>query len=661
MRTWSSFKMLILILALVVGVGLVACTEEESPIDTSPDTQNVLTEADSTETNVPAEETVVQATSEATTAQEETVEAETQAAEDTAESETAADTQAETQAETEAETQAGTQAETQVETEAETQLETQAETQMETQAETQAVTEAETEAETEAVTDVMIGETLDAPYAASFTVSNVFSDDMVVQRGEHIRVWGFAPASENGKKVSGEFKGMFAEAIIENGEWVLTFGARLEASEEMGHSMRIYTDTTSVTFGNVLVGDVYMVIGQSNVAFSMANHWSLTSGKAERSEIDESAPIRIHYNSLGQAAGYPRRGTEDVCLELKNGSRWQKATVANINNFSAIGYLFAYHMMEKVGYDVPVGIIEIDGNGQPLGAFLPNEIAEEKRTDTYNATKGYYVTSGVNADAGRYMYNHYMFPFEKYALAGIIWYQGESDYAAVNAKVFAENFTALMTYMRGTHNVVNKDFPVYIVEFPTNYAKHPDFTPSVSAPQWAAMDVGLIRAVVGGIPRQLPNSYLVVSSDLWLDDTYWNSLHPYCKYEQAERCASIAAALLGKGRKAAATGPVLVSMELSADGKTAVLTYDNVGAGLKTSDGGTSVKGFGFINSGFRINPTVTVTATITARNQVTVTCNRAITGLVYNFVYTNVYGEHVNLCNSFGTPAGANLIFPES
>ena len=82
----------------------------------------------------------------------------------------------------------------------------------------QATTEQET---TEEVTteepDVMIGETLDAAYAADFTVSKVFTSDMVVQRGEKLRVWGWAPESENGKKISGEFMGMFAETLIENG------------------------------------------------------------------------------------------------------------------------------------------------------------------------------------------------------------------------------------------------------------------------------------------------------------------------------------------------------------------------------------------------------------------------------------------------------------
>ncbi len=610
MRTMSfSMKMLLATLMLLLTVALVACGGE-TPADTTPDTQSASTDA---------------ATSVATDAATEADAAVTDAA-------------------TEAEA-----------TEAETQTETPTET----------PTEAPTEPEetTEAVTDVMIGETLDAPYAADFAVSNVFSNDMVVQRGEHIRVWGTAPASENGKKVSGEFKGMFAEALVENGEWVLTFGARMEASTEMGHTMKIYTDAKTVTFTDVLVGDVYMVIGQSNVAYSMANHWAYnnTPDKAGQSVIDGNAPIRIHYNSLSQTTGYPQRGTEEVCTELKNGSRWQKATVSNISNFSAIGYLFAYHMIDLTDKKVPVGVIEIDGNGQPIGAFLPNEVATEMQTDTFNSAVGYYKTTGVNADWGRYMYNHYMFPFEKYAMAGIVWYQGESDFAVANAKKFADTFTALMTYMRGTHNLVNKNFPVYMIEFPTNYDQHPDFVANPPAePFWAMMDVGLIRSVLGSIPRQLPNSYLSVSSDLWLDDTFWNTLHPNCKYEQAERCASIAAAVLGKGRLAAATGPILKSIEVSADGKTAILTYDNVGAGLETSDGGKNVKGFVLVNSALRLNPTAKITATITAKDQITVTCNRNITGLAYNCVYNNVYGEQINLCNSFDVPAGADMIFPE-
>ena len=530
-------------------------------------------------------------------------------------------------------------------------------------AETEPVT---TEAPTDAVTepvieppivDVMVGETLDAPHATQFTVSNVFASDMVVQRGEHIRVWGWADADQNGKKVTGEFKGMFAEAIIEDGAWEITFGARMEASAELGHTMRIYADGVSYEFHDVLVGDVYMVVGQSNVAYTVANHlqYNDTPDKGGKATFDYSAPIRLHFNSLNQTAGYPKRGTAEVCKEVVSGSTWQKAdSYAKIEGFTAIGYYFAYNYLKITDNQVPIGLIEINGNGQPLGAFMCNDVADAKKTDMYNSMKGYYVTTGSNADGGRFLYNHYMFPFEHYAMAGMIWYQGESDCLSANAKVYVENFSALMTYMRGTHNLINKEFPVYYVEFPTIFQR-----PANNSGTWHYKDVGLIRAAMGEIPRVLQNSYQIVSADLWSDDQYYNNLHPNCKFEQAQRAAMVAAVVNGEGEQSMvkANGPILVSMTVSDDGKKAVLTYENVGDGLKTTDGGNIVKGFVIYKKNCTIDVNAKITATITAHNQITIESDTAITGIAYNAITTNVYGVDMNLCNSKNIPAGATIM----
>ena len=548
-----------------------------------------------------------------------------------------------------ADTAAPTEPET---TEAPTDTPTEPET---TEAPTEAPTEPE---ETEPpIVDVMVGETLDAPHATQFTVSNVFANDMVVQRNEHIRVWGWADASQNGKKVTGEFKGMFAEAIIENGAWEITFGARMEASAEMGHTMKIYADGVSYEFTDVLVGDVYMVMGQSNCAYTVHNHhlYVNTPDKGGKDVLDYNAPIRIHYNSQMQTAGYPKWGTEEVCLEVKSGSTWQRAdSYADIANFTAIGYLFAHNYVKLTDSKVPIGLIEIDGNGRPIGAFMCNEVATEKGTDRYDSTKGYYVTTGVNGDAGRFLYNQFMYPFERYALAGIIWYQGESDLLQANARVYTENFSALMTYMRGTHNLVNKDFPVYYVEFPTIYQK-----PANHVGDWHYMDVGMIRAVMGEIQRVLPNSHQIVSTDLWSDDTFFNNLHPNCKFEQSQRIATLAAALNGEAGKTVeqGNGPILVSMEVLEGGKKAILTYENVGEGLKTTDGGNTVKGFHLYRKNVSLNPKAELTATITAPNQITIESSTGISGLAYNAITDNVYGVDINLCNSEGVPAGATVI----
>lgn len=491
------------------------------------------------------------------------------------------------------------------------------------------------------------------PYADQFTVSNIFSDDMVVQRGEQLRIWGSADKDQNGKKIAAKFMGMSAEGIVENGEWEITFPDKREAYAQPGNTLEVYTDTCRYAFHNVLVGDVYMVIGQSNVAYSVSDHQAALKKQTENGgaeTIDPDAPIRLYYNSLSVPTGLTR-GTEEVCPQAAPiNNRWKKVTAGNLAKFTAIGYFFAVNYQQLTDGRVPVGIIEIDGNGQPLGAFLPNAVAEACHTDTFDKEKNYYVTTGVNADAGRYMYNHYMYPFERYALAGILWYQGESDFAPAQAERYVEAFTSLIQYMRSTHNVTNREFPVYIVEFPSIYRKPADS----AEPNWAFMDLGPIRSILGSIPLELSNAYIAVSSDIWADRTYWNSLHPNCKYEQSVRLARLAAyANNGSLSLEDATGPLVEKLEYQDGGRKAVVTFGNVGSGLTTSDGGKTVKGFAGLSAIHTIQSSA-VTAVITGTNTVEIRSDEPMKGIAYNCRAENYYGESVNLCNSAGNPAAA-------
>ena len=273
----------------------------------------------------------------------------------------------------------------------------------------------ESEEETTVITDVMIGEILEAEPAADFTVSRVFSDCMVVQRGEHIRVWGFAPESENGKKVSGEFKGMFAEALVENGEWCITFGARL-AADTVGAEMTIYAgDNKTVTFKDVLVGDVYLVLGQSNAALALSE--SVRGGNDV--DIDENSIIRLNYLN-GGGGTYAEKGTDYVYKDLENTTLWTKTTQAQALRFSGIGYHFAQEMVARSGNSVPVGLMEVAFGGAPLASFLPNDLAELYDSDFYSADTGKYISMRDTAHFGRYLYNCYLAPASRYAVAGVL-------------------------------------------------------------------------------------------------------------------------------------------------------------------------------------------------------------------------------------------------
>jgi hypothetical protein len=295
--------------------------------------------------------------------------------------------------------------------------------------------------------------------------------------------------------------------------------------------------------------------------------------------------------------------------------------------------------------------MEVAKGGAPLVSFLPSDLAEKHQSDYFDVETGKYYSNITKEHMGRYFYNCYLAPVEKYALAGVVWYQGESNNSLTEASAYNAAFADFVTRLRSTHNVINKDFPVFITELPSIYQKPANYTDT-----WYFMELGIIRSYMGSIPTILKNSYVAPSSDLWNDRTFYNNLHPNCKYEQAERLAAIAGAVIYRNVYLdAATGPVFESATVSADKKTVTLTFTNVGAGLTTADGGNEVLGIVGFNANrvghVKVSP---ISATITAKDQITVVFDSAVKGAAYNYESSDFYGETVNLCNSFGTPATA-------
>ena len=478
---------------------------------------------------------------------------------------------------------------------------------------------------------------------------------MVIQRGEPVKVWGFASAGTDGNTISGTFMGATAETTIANGEWMLVFDRSFDACADLGNDLHVSSATKEVVLHDVLIGDVYMVIGQSNCAYDMNSHWSfVSSSDVERCprNSDYDLPIRINYNTLNVPNTSVKRGSAEEAKDLTRTNTWKIATQSNISNFSALGYLFARNYVQLTGGTVPIGMIEIDGNGQPLGAFLCNQVAEEFKTDSYSTAKGYYVTTGINANWGRYLYNEFMAPFSRMPIAGILWYQGESDYNGNELTRYAKVFTAYVEYMRGTHNTNNPDFPVYFIEFPSMYTQ-----PAGYSGNWAYMDVGRIRGRMGSMVTMAEGIYQVQSSDVWADKTYWNSLHPNCKYEQALRAAKIACAVNGEGGITLdnASGPIIESVTFSADSRTVTLKFKNVGEGLRTIDGSDTVRGFSAIAIGANVSSDLT--GTIIAPDTIEVTSPTFLHGIAYNVKTNYFFGDQLNLCNSAGIPAGAFFI----
>ena len=314
--------------------------------------------------------------------------------------------------------------------------------------------------------------------------------------------------------------------------------------------------------------------------------------------------------------------------------------------------------------DVPIGVIEIDASGHPLISFAPNELAEKWGHETYDPVTGtyYYNCNGLAADylKSRFAYNQQLYPLINFSTAGILWYQGESDWincreimGAAYTNTFTNQFAELMTYFR-TH-MGNDDFPVYIMEFPSC------FEGVYNGEALSYFDFGSVRAELGTIPQVLENSYVVASSDYFGDNTWLNNIHPYIKHWQAQRLTNI---VLSSGNYGAddydinyTSGPVLKE-SFYLDDNNVELNFNYVGDGLKVCDetGDGQILDMEILVNGTWISYK---DAQIIDKDTVLVTYNGGkIDGIRYNRTPWAMFLVSVTLGNSENIPCAAFIDF---
>ena len=514
------------------------------------------------------------------------------------------------------------------------------------------------------------------PTATNVKVSSAFTDNMILQRDEALSVWGFADA-ESGNVVV-ELDGKKATASVDaDGNWKATFEDTFAYNTEP-QDLTITSADGETVIKDVLIGDVYYIIGQSNVLYSLGEQiFDLTlngRGNELAYDFDDNRDMRffrISSYDYADATGDMAQGTPTLYEDVYNGRVWQKpsdvgAALSKYQQpsdiyylfreemgkevFSALGYLFAYNMTNKS--EVPVGVIEIDATGLPITCFAPNELSEKWGHEIYDEATGtyYFGYNGISSTAmkTRFVYNQMINPLKNFSCAGILWYQGESDW--YNSKLtfgkdfysFSDMFTELMEYFRA--NFGNDDFSVYMMEFPTQYAS--------AGP--AFLDVSAVKGELGIVPTMLDDCYVVSSSDLYRDMTWFNNVHPYIKHHQATRLSEIVAARrFGIGDLNNVQGPLLREVIYEGTSK-AYIKMDYVGEGLTTHDRSGNVKGIDILinyngtpawiqHQGMIITDTDTITIDAGSFE---------LLGVRYNANVGYFYGAEINLCNAYGMPA---------
>lgn len=416
---------------------------------------------------------------------------------------------------------------------------------------------------------------------AELKLSAVFSDHMVLQQKKPIQVWGW---TNPGQKVTVTLnvadKDASAQATADaNGRFDIQLDA-VEGSFTPGQ-LTIAADETRV-FKDVLIGEVWLCSGQSNMA------WSVRS--ANDPDLES---LTANYPSL-RLISVPQVGTQEVQTSFDGA--WQKCTPETVKDFSAVGYFFGRQLHQTL--NVPVGLIDNAWGGSACEAWVKRDLldADEKyqplmerwkQTEaTYDheaATKAYNAKLAAwnktkegnrpraprNVLAGQHrpgnLYCGVLKPILGYTIQGAIWYQGESN--ASRAYQYRDLFPLMISSWRDEWN--QGDFSFYWVQLA-------DFRAESDTPQES--DWAELREAQTMTMSKLPNTGEAVIVDLGEAA----DIHPKNKQDVAKRLARWALAKDYGMTDLVHRSPIFESMQAK-NGK-AVLTFAHVGGGLDTFD-----------------------------------------------------------------------------
>jgi sialate O-acetylesterase len=398
------------------------------------------------------------------------------------------------------------------------------------------------------------------PVAARADVkpSALFSDHMVLQSAMLVPVWGTA---DPGEKVTVTFEGQTKVVTAgTDGKWMV----KLAKLKPGGPLEMTIAGKNSITVKDVLVGEVWLGSGQSNMVFNVS-----TKGHAPYGLMDEEKEIA--------AANYPQvrmftvKDTKSYTPQTDVVGEWKVCSPETVPDFSAVGYLFARDLNQAL--KVPVGIILSAFGASTAESWIPRETAAadpqlkpllekfDAREDYFKANPGAtddkapVAPQTLNARPGRpgplrdpvqdqhqptVLYNGMIAPVIPYAIKGAIWYQGESIVGGKDGlMMYAHVMDTMVTEWRKRWGQGN--FPFYAVQL---------------APLKNTSNNPMVREQQAGI-LSLPNSGLAITIDIG-DPA---NVHPKNKEPLADRLTKLALAN-AYGQKIEYSGPMYASMKV---------------------------------------------------------------------------------------------------
>ena len=341
-------------------------------------------------------------------------------------------------------------------------------------------------------------------FITSFAMANIhlpaiFADGMVLQRNAEVTIWGNAdPREEITLKADFLDKEYKVKAAND-----ATFKITFKTPKEGGPYTISLKGYNEVSLKNVMLGEVWLMSGQSNMEMSAA--WGIKDGDAEMAKANY--PNIRFFTTRKSSAEFPQK---DII------GNWATCTPETAKNFSAVGYFFAQRLQNELG-NVPVGIICSAWGGSaaelwtPKAAFEENPFLLENFKKLQTSENEYYPTRISAA------YNAMIAPINEYKIAGAAWYQGETNTG--NANSYEPLLTSMINSWRKAKGY---EFPFYIIQL-ASYKGWGDSTAQ-------------IKNIQRKVSQSVPKSGLVVISDYSMID----DIHPKDKKPVGVRLANLA-------------------------------------------------------------------------------------------------------------------------
>ncbi len=425
---------------------------------------------------------------------------------------------------------------------------------------------------------------------ADVRLAAIFANHMVLQRDLAVPVWGWAdPGEEISVAIAGQTKTAKADAA---GKWTVKLD-KLQAAEGLTLSVK---GKNTLTFTDVLVGEVWLCSGQSNMGMTVSGAKDFEQEKAAAG----LPKIRMFRESDGAAP----------MAQAEGKGAWVVCSPETVGGFSATAYFFGREIHQKLG--VPVGLINSSVGGTPVEAWTSWEAQKdfvelkplfqswekkqaawdpekakathEKQLAKYRGDAKKATPVGQRAPAAPRvpteprrdawwpgnLFNGKIAPWIPYSIRGAIWYQGESNAGA--GQLYQLQLTALVKDWRARWGY----------DFPFGWVQLPDFHKPQAAP---VEDTGWVRVREGMLKTlALPNTGMAVTLGCGEAD----NIHPKNKQEVGRRLSLWALASVYGQKGLPSSSPLPMGHQIR--GSEVVVSFSHTDGGLVAQGG--ELKGF---------------------------------------------------------------------